>query len=187
VTVGLLALFAGCTPSPPGRDFALQDLLVNGDHYPSDWVLCEGPSNIMTNEGQEEGVFITFQTDAPVRVRAGEHVYRYASERKAAWHFRRFERTYFNDDGFYVLTPWTTPAELPYASAVANQSRFACAERSFGFEKTSCGFLGRYDEYLVFWAATMAAEGIPYMEYTELEVILRAIDQTMADHGLGQE
>jgi hypothetical protein len=181
----LIVLVAGCISSPPAREFAIQDLLINEDHYPSNWDLYEGPRNIPSNEGQEEGVYITFNTDAPVGVRSGEDVYRYDNERNAAWHFNRFVSDYFNDNSVYNQSPWTMPAELPYVSTVANQSRFACAEKSYG--KTICIFISQYGEFLVFATATIAAEGVGYMEFSELKVILQAIDQAMADHGLGQE
>lgn len=182
----LMVLVVGCASSPPERELAIRDLLIDEDHYPSDWVLCEGPDNKAANEGQEEGVFITFNTDAPVIVRSGEDVYRYGSQFKAAWHYGRFERQYFNDDSVYNLTPWSLPAELPYVSTIADQSRFACAEKEFGYRSTICIFIGQYEEYLVFSTATIEAEGVSYMEFSELQVILQAIDQAMADRGLGK-
>lgn len=183
----LMVLVVGCSSAPPARDFAIQELLIDEDHYPSDWVLCEGPGNKLANEGQEEGVYITFDTDAPVLVRSGEDVFRYASQRKAARHYDRFERDYFNDNSVYTLTPWTLPVELPYVSTVANQSRFACAKKEFGYRSTICIFIGQYEEFLVFATATIEAEGVDYMEFSELEVILKAIDQAKANHDLGQK
>lgn len=187
VVLGLLMLLSACQTSAPERGFAAQDLLIDEGVVPPGWSLYKGPTDILANEGQAAGAFITFHTDAPVIVRAGENVYQYASRRKAARHYARFERDYFNDDSVYNLTPWELPAELPYGSSVANQSRFGCAEKSFGYRSTICGFLGQYEEFLVFSTATVAAEGEQYMTMAELEPILRAIDQKMADQGLGQE
>ena len=187
VIVSLLVVAAGCSPATPGREFDTQDLLIDVDILPADWYLCEGPSKKGVNEGQEEGMYITFETQAPVIVRAGEDVFQYASQHKATRHFNRFEDDYFNDNSVYNLTPWMIPDELPFISTVADQSHFACAEKSFGYESTICIFLARYDEFLVFSTATIKAEGKEYMDFSELEVFLEAIDQTMADHGLGQE
>jgi hypothetical protein len=187
ILVGLIVVLTSCTTATPSREFYIQDLLISVDILPSNWYLCEGPGKKGVNEGQEEGVFITFETEAPVIVRAGEDVFRYSSQRKADRHFNRFKNDYFNDNSVYNLTPWAIPEELPFVSTVADQSHFSCALKSFGYESTICIYLAQYDEFLVFSTATVQAEGKKYMDFAELEFFLSAIDQEMADHGLGRE
>jgi len=177
----LLAIVAlsllGCQgePSTPAIDAA--ELLLGAAAYPPGWELCEsgkylaGEASPNLTEGAEEVAFQAFCFTMP-EARSGQRVYRFRDKRKAAGEYREFERVFFSGD-------WQIPDDLLRASEAANQWRVGCSDQRYQ-DETICFFLGQYEEYLVFFSATIVRQGQELVTTTELASLLREIDQKMA-------
>jgi hypothetical protein len=186
----LLAVFiSACGVSSPPRDFADADLLIGKSVMPDNWSMLEVSSKWLWNEGQEGGTYITFYaTNTTFLVRGGEDIYRFKNASRAAWHYKRFEREHFNDDRYYITTPWEVPEGFKFFKSLANQCRFACAGDNFslgtltGKTATICIYLAQYEEYLIFFSITIERDGVYYISVEEIAPILEAIDHKMGQY-----
>lgn len=93
--------------------------------------------------------------------------------------FKRVLPAEFNSGSIASLTPWEPPAELPYISPVAEQFHFACHLGKIKQTVQVCEALGQYENYLVRFHTHV---GPGYMTYKDIETILMAIDEIMAQH-----
>jgi hypothetical protein len=130
------------------------------------------------NNRQHSGASIWFAARTPDLRVAAHHVDRYKSERQAAKEFERMLPAWFNGSSIASLTPWEPPAELSYISPVAEQFHFACHLSAIKQPAQICQALGQYGNYLVDFHTHMSAD---HMTFEDLETILVAIDQLMAD------
>jgi hypothetical protein len=109
---------------------------------------------------------------------AYEKIYRMASMAVATREFERQIEVWFPTRGYW--SSWERPAEVAYESSVADRFRVACAHdtaRSNLAQK--CHFIGQYEEYLVWFSTDMSPD---YMTYEDLEHVLQAIDERMAQY-----
>jgi hypothetical protein len=188
--VGLLSLACWCSPGScflfhlldepaPQRHFGIEELLIDVSAFPADWHVDGPPAPEPHYDGaityQKEDIQIGFKADSPVHIAAGQVVYRFSARWKAAAAYSGQLRVLFANSAAAV-TPWETPEELPYESAVADQFHFACHRTTLG-PNTVCAALGQYEEYLVDFHTIMDTE---YMTFADLERILVAVDERMA-------
>jgi len=178
----------GCGASKQ-RNFADADLLIDESAMPNDWSLAERSYNMTVKEGQESGAYITFYyTGTSLFVRGGEDVYRYKNNKRAAWHYKRFETDHFNDASVYRTTPWQVPEGFHFSSSSSEQWRFACAGSNFtvgsitGNTSTVCIYLAQYDEFLVFFSITIERDGAIFISIEQIISILDALDQNMGQY-----
>jgi len=183
--LGFVVLLSACGRTPE-RNFSDQDLLVDVSVMPENWALLD-IYTMDNEEGEKSGKKITFyKTDTPYLVRAGQDVFRYSSIRRAAWHYRRLEEG-FNDNNPRT-TPWITPEELSFSSTVAEQWRFACADSTFspapefGKVRTICKYLAQYDEFLVYVTMTIRVDEQEMASLDDVYGFIEAVDQKMAQY-----
>jgi len=178
----LLLILGACSTQayPPERPFEIEQLLIDDSFFPSGWAIDpEGPfvppQAPLGGYNSIERIGLNFYVQNGVAI---EDIHRFRSKDESAEEFKRWQETRFSQRE--IDTPWTVPRELPYRSLVADQFYFACAQEG---GTPMCRFLGQYEEYLVLFNTQMSPRS---MSYTDVERILRAIDERMA-HYLGSE
>ncbi len=178
----LISLFiCSCSSSP--RNFKDTDLLIDQSVMPANWILIDTDSSVEP-EGQNSGAYITFQYEnTPYNIRGREKVFRYSDNVSAAWHYKRLESYYFNNDSVHFSTPWESPDGFEFSSSLAKQSRFACAE-DFGTSDNQisgkfCSYLAQYDEFLVFFSITRELKETSAITIEQITSIISSIDEKM--------
>jgi hypothetical protein len=177
----MLCLLCACT-STASKPADLRDLLVDASIFPQGWHIDPPQVQGMEDLGQVEGVDIQFLSDAPGLVAARQILLWYRDESSASKHFDELQLSWFNDSSVAALTPWVTPAQLPYRSAIANKSRFACSDNGIAGRATVCQFLAQYRAYVVIFHTIMTPENYAVkgqMTFPELQPILEEIDRRM--------
>ncbi len=170
----LVYLGTGCQPKIPTRDFTPRELLVDPSWFPSDWRVVSGPRDAIQNRRQIDGAYLALEIHEPFLL-AQHEIFRYSSKQEAHDEFtRQIPEEFFQAT---VIVPWRVPNELPYASPVADQFRFACAVINLKGRTLLCDALGQYDEYISTFSIAM---DLKYMTFTDLEYILKRIDERMA-------
>jgi hypothetical protein len=176
-----LLLLAGCSPipgptGPSPTPVKLESLLVELSSFPSDWEVYfsvrADPYVAVDN------IYVSFRaTDGSDLAHHAVYLYPDESSARQAW--------WSESRGFSSgrLTPWETPAELPYQSPVADQFRFFCADIDggpFGVSGvyTLCLAIARYGRYLSDFSTFLSPE---HMTWTDIERILQEIDRRMAE------
>jgi hypothetical protein len=179
------SILASCTRVPE-KSISDIDLLISLDAYPDEWEMYPKKDHLETDEGQESGAYVIFNNKDDLKmVRSGEDIYHYKSSKRAEFHYNRLRDTYFNDEGFYVTTPWEIPSDLSFISNIADDQKFACSGSNFslgsqtGNSRTICSYLARYQEYIVSVNTTVEAEGKTYMTIEQLQSIIEKIDKKM--------
>ena len=172
-----------CLPSvplAPERDFAIEYLLLDLSVFPEGWYVNRSAGPTPSGDGAilaEDSIEISYKANGPVLFTAMQEVYRFRSVEWAAQEYRDQLPILFNNNSAAMLTTWELPNELPYQSLAAAQSHFACGQSEIT-NQWGCRFLGQYDEYLVIFSTFIGEE----MTYTDLDQILKAIDERMANY-----
>ena len=180
ITATLLS--AGCTGKIPQRNFTTRDLLIDLSVFPDGWQVSVPPSSPTERLVQIGSSQIEFQASADPLIGAIHSVFRFNGERAADARFDRMLPSWFNSSSVFSITPWQTPAQLPYHSPTSDKSRFACHDTSAGGRATICQFMAQYDEYIIVFHTVMTPEDMQprsYMTFADLERILKAIDELM--------
>jgi hypothetical protein len=190
--LGLLALACLCSPGScflfhifedpaPERLFEIEELLIGVSAFPADWRVASPAAPEPHYDGaittQREDIQIGFKANSPALLVAGHRVYRFGASWKAAAAYSEQLPVQFNSNSVASLTPWESPEELPFESAVADQFHFACHVDAIGTPATVCLAMGQYQEYLVLFHTIMDTD---YMTFADLERILVAVDERMA-------
>jgi hypothetical protein len=183
-TVLFLLTLIGCvsssptvTLSPSPSAIALTRLLIDTSALPDGWYVSRGPEEYPEQQGQEDSVYVGFNTktfESPTL----HIVLHYKNSEYASKKYKQYLPAYFNSVG--RLTPWELPATLRYQSEIADQSQSACAN----FQTTSdtakrytkCVTMTQYEKYISIFI-TYISEGA--MNYADLENTLQAIDKRM--------
>jgi len=180
-------LLAACGKAPE-RDFATYELLVERSVMPNHWEIVEYAEEMLVNEGQEDGSYITFQKkDVDYFARTGEDIYRYGSVSKAKWHFKRFVNLHLNKNA-YDLTEWETPVWFHSEPNNTDNWRFACVKHQNGIPLDSsenrivCRYIAQYEEYLVTAIITKAIDGQVMIEDKDAEEFIIEIDQKIGEY-----
>jgi len=182
-------LLTGCAYSPPERDFADVDLLINVNDMPEGWAEAEFTENYpYSKEGAENLALRYFYfTSTTYLVKAGEDVYHYRNARAAYLGYKSIEDLYMTQRAS-DLTPWETPPEFVFSTALADRWRFACAYNSFapsaefGSRSRICRYLAQYEEFVVDFGVTMEVDGIIFITLEEITDVIETIDQTMGEY-----
>jgi hypothetical protein len=175
----LLAIY--CFKGFQKRGFTTSDLLIDSSTFPVGWQVS-AVSSPTERLGQIGGSQIEFRASVPILVGAVQSVFRFRSSASAASRFDRMQPSWFNSNSVSSITPWVVPGQLPYYSAVADKSRFACHDTDVGGRATICQFMAQYNEYIVIFHTVMTPEDMQpqsYMTFASLERILKAIDERM--------
>ncbi len=168
---------------PPA--FPIEELLLDESVFPEGWQAGErtfDPRQRLPAEQIALGFYINWCPDASLG--AGHEVYRFFDgPRCAALGYQK------QIPGWFAPTqawgPWEVPAELPYQSPVADQFRFGCSVDQ-GSSVQTCEAAGQYEAYVVRFGTSIDREHPECMSFTDLERILKAIDERMAFY-LGKE
>lgn len=173
------------TPSPTvtlrERDFGLEESLIDESIPPSGWSVSRQPHPIQVEWGQEDSRGIEFQLTSGYRM--GHEVYQYRNEQAAAGRYQRYSPGVFGSAE--RLTPWEVPEGLTYRSKVADQFRFACADfRDYpDIRFRHCAAMGQYEELVsVFYVSVLPDEMDDYMTLSDLERILKTVDERIAHY-----
>lgn len=157
------------------------DLLIDLSTMPSNWYMVstsqEPPSDYFHYESGAD-IWFNGNTNKDLIV-AAHRVYQLKSESRAAKAFEHLLSVEFNNQSAVSVTPWKTPSELPYHSAVADRFHFACHIADMNGKSEICEAIGQYDNYLVIFH-THITPG--YMTYQDLSTILKSIDERMANY-----
>jgi hypothetical protein len=97
------------------------------------------------------------------------NIYRYPSIRKAIVEYASYAKRMVDDETRNV---WIQPKELIYSSSTADEMQIACGD----WMERRCGMRARYQEYVIFFTASMGKE----MTYTEFEKIVIYLDQQIS-------
>lgn len=173
---GFLIEALGIEYHAPRRGFSIEDLLLGESVLPEGWEAGGKPFDPQDGLPAEQIAVTFFRHRCPDYSLVASHdAYRFLSgTRCAEMAYRRKSRVWFAlREGWGA---WEVPAALPYQSPVADEFRFNCYNREDGGAQ-SCQALGRYDEYIVRFRATMSSQ---CMTFTDLERVLIAIDERMA-------
>lgn len=182
VVAGLLAScrwFILCGPSSTRPvDPAL--LLIETSDFPPGWTVWESgkyDENPNLTEGAEEVAFVSFHFTEP-SAWAGQHIYRYCGEGRAAWEWEH--NVYIGKDLPGPEEWWQIPEELRQIDIRADQWFIGCTDRWFR-EEMGCEFRARYGEYLVGFGATIAIKGREVMTIAQFASILGRIDRKIVE------
>lgn len=166
------------------------DLMLDVSPFPEEWERCIGPTqqpeHLPPERGAREFWFVGFCPTGSKRFEQGidgaEHdVFRYGDTLEAG---RMFYLTFWRDkfSNKYTISPWSVPQGWSYESETADHFRFACAEvEAFDLGRivTHCTALAQYSEFISVFGTSVDPS---YMTLEDLEPILIAIDERMAEH-----
>lgn len=159
-------LLLGCywQQCAPERSFHVLDWMIPAAFFSSDAKVSEmmissegageteqGSQNIFWDNGNGIAIY---------------HIYRYATERKAVGQYDRIRRGMVNDGTKY---PWIYPDAFTFSSSSADEIFIACGT----WTEKRCGMLARYQEYVIFFNATMDEK----MSYSDFEKIMIYLDE----------
>ncbi len=108
----------------------------------------------------------------PDNLIANHSVHRHSSADWAAKRFLREREREFVTSG-HQYGPWEVPDALTYRSPIADQYYVACEVRTGTY--SMCKMIAQYEEYYVYFKTDMV------LTFQELEGVLRAIDERMAE------
>ncbi|MBC7264520.1 MAG: hypothetical protein H5T64_09245 [Chloroflexi bacterium] len=153
----------------------MRDLMVDATPFPPDWRVVRGPEpqpERSSLDWGDENLSVGLQPTGD-RGFASHYVFKFRNEAAAMYgHFWILRQG--------VLFPShresKIPAEWTYRSPIADDWRFACVDYGQG-KRMWCAAMARYDEYISVLNTTVSSE---YMTLKDLEGILRAIDERMA-------
>lgn len=178
-----LALMFSCVviygqPKTRAQPVNIYDLMVDVSAFPQGWYVEFGPSHPPPGKhlrGENEGLYVQFGARG-FDARAMHVVCRYQNDLQATVSF------YVDNEfpkGDFVVTPWAVPEEWSYASTVADRFKFACAELDVLGLFTNCTAVAQYDEYISVFRTHVSSK---YMTLEDLERVLKAIDERVAQH-----
>ena len=154
----------------PDRSFPVEVLLIDESVFPPGWQAdITGPSSPpnapLDHYDSIERIELFFYAHGSV---AFQEIHRFASVRGAAREFEHRRSIFFPSEA------WVVPVELAYQSPTADRFYLACSvERAIPM----CRAIWQYEEYFVRFNTHMSPE---FMTYSDLERVLRAIDERMA-------
>ena len=188
ILVLLCNLLTGCQTTKQ-RDFSDTDLLIDEQVMPENWGFLESAaSKELFREGEVSGARIIFQAEnSPYYiVRGGEEVYRYSSNSRASWHYKRLSKAFLTPN--IAGEAWSKTDEIEFVSSWADQQVIACQEKEsifwaeLGGYRKMCKYFAQYDEYIISFGITTSVEGQEYITMEEVERIIEAIDQKVGAH-----
>lgn len=154
----------------PDRGFPIEALLIDESAFPPGWKASAvgprpPPSAPLGYYDSIDRVELFFYVDSGV---AFHEIHRFESVRGAVREFKRQMVISFPSE------TWIVPVELPYQSPTADQFYLACsAQRAIPM----CRAIWQYEEHFVRFNTHMSPDS---MTYSDLERVLRAIDERMA-------
>lgn len=165
------------TRTPP---VDMGDLLIDVSVFPRGWHVSFGPRSTPERErGERESLYTEFSYEGlePGVVGACHKVFRYRNELNVAAVYSPFLQDEFSNS--YMVTPWAVPEQWEYESPIADRFEFACGEVDILGSIWRCEAVAQYDEYISVFYTLVPPE---YMTLQDLERILVAIDELMANH-----
>ncbi|MBC7264515.1 MAG: hypothetical protein H5T64_09220 [Chloroflexi bacterium] len=165
-------------PKTRAQPVNMYDLMVDVSAFPQGWDVEFGPSHPPPRKhlrGESEGLYVQF-------ARGFDHgamhiVCRYTNDLTATVSF--YVDNEFPNLREAMITPWAVPEGWSYESPVADRFKFACAELEILGRFRSCSAVAQYGEYISVFRSKVSPE---YMTLQDLERILKAIDERMAQH-----
>jgi hypothetical protein len=170
-----IACISSCiSPSHP----PVEQLLVDTSMFPEGWSVSQvgprpDPAAPFSRIKSVDRTSLSFYAPGGG---AFEAIQRFENTREAKKEFARKKRQVFRLTDFN--TPWEVPEELAYESPIADEFHYACSWQ-LGASWPDCAYIARYGTYFVHFHTDMLPG---YMSYTDLETIVEAIDERMADH-----
>jgi hypothetical protein len=162
----------------PTPAFPIQDLLLDESAFPEGW-RADRPFD-PEHRIPAEQIARDFHTNGchPLMVGAGQEVYHFYGGADSA-------SEAYPGEVAYWLSPnwgdWSIPPELSYESRVADQFRIGCyTDEDFHWRR--CVALSQYEEYVVRLNVRLDPEHPECVSFTDLEQILIASDERMAEH-----
>jgi hypothetical protein len=150
----------------PDRNFHVRDWELSADFFP-DGALVKHISATSDGSGEKErGSQTIFWSNGG----ALYSIMRYPSNQKAIFQYE-FEVDHMAD--FRTKIPWEEPAQLTFYSTQADKTQIACGK---GIQGTDCRFVGRYQEYVVYFASSID-EGMTFQDF---EKILEYLDEQIS-------
>jgi hypothetical protein len=168
------------------REFEIAELLLDAQVFPAGWHVSQGPRQYGEDRAGKDNRYIEFSSRNATK-HSMHMIFQYQDDSAASYWYAEYLPAEFRSA--LRLTPWETPIDLQYQSHVADQFRFACADFQYADADgnlnryTRCTAMAQYDEYVSVFFTYISLES---MTYSDLERILKAIDERMA-HYLGKE
>lgn len=173
-------------PKKRAQPVNMYDLVVDVSAFPQGryWHQVSGPLPPPERKrlrDEDKGLYATFGWGAYEM--AQHEVLYYKNELQATFSFytlNEFPR--FKE----MVTPWAVPEGWTYRSPVADRFKFACCEieteimRGRMRQISSCTAVAQYDEYISIFTTPVSPTAPMTLE--DLERVLRAIDERMAQH-----
>ncbi len=153
----------------PERDFHVLELELPSSLFPEEFQITPFDRSSEGN-GEIERASQSVFWDNGNRL-AGYDVNRYSSIKEA---IHVFDSDYKQMLDSETKNAWIRPKELTYTSSTADQFQVSCGDWS----GRRCGMLARYQEYEIFFSATMDDK----MTYADFEKIVVYIDKQISSH-----
>lgn len=175
IGVALVLAIGGCLLSRfvhrhPERPCSVVSLVLDAVPFPARVdARADAPRSPLHNSPRESAGLTIYFTGGI----ANHEVYQTSSTAIAARQFRHEEKAQFSTAKNYG--PWQTPEILTYRSPIADQYHVACGTVDNIY---MCITLAQYEEYYVWFHTHISSDGL---HVEDLEPILRAIDERMAD------
>jgi hypothetical protein len=169
------------TATPEPLSFQLGELLLETSSLPAGWRVSDRGSDFGYNQGQDEDRYIEFTTES-FKSPTIHIIFLYRDEEYAVDKFKQYLPAHF--DSAFRVTSWEVPSELNYQSEVADQFQFGCADfqnaSDTSKQYTNCVVMGQYDRIVSVFSTYISPDAMS--SYTDLEMVLQAIDKRMAEH-----
>lgn len=164
--IDIRELLLGCywQQCAPERDFHVLDWEIPVAFFSSDAKVSEMMvSSEGTGESERGSQNIFWDNGNGIAI---YQIYRYPTESKAISQYDRIHKGMV-DDG--TKFPWSYPEAFNFTSSNADEIFIACGT----WAEKRCGMLARYQEYVIFFNATMDEK----MTYSEFEKIMIYLDE----------
>lgn len=182
-----LQVTGGSGPIPNATPaFAIEKLLLDESAFPEGWEAGKPWDPEVRISAEQIGVFFRKDRCPSYSLSAHHEIYRFfEGAQSASDGFARETMVWFASDDAWGWGTWQESTSLQYQSSVADQYRLACrANEDSG--RAMCRALGQYQGYIVIFDAEMNPHYPDCMSLADLQQILIAIDERMAEY-LGKD
>jgi hypothetical protein len=161
------------------RAFDISDLFLSLDVFPENWqevgeIRPMGPDSSI-GIGDPDDAYISYSIQkAPNNI---AYYYVYWNE-YTGWAEQWFDRaldTGFSDNRVSIAVPWSTPDELSYRSAHADQFHVACATLEMVRRSEVCKVIVRYEEFGVEFHSGIRPETLTLEEFNDIVCRIDAV------------
>jgi len=151
----------------PQRDFHVLDWEIPANLFPKGAIVSD-ISTPSEGHGEIEGGGQDINIGDGIAV---YEIYRFPSAGRAISDFNRMKKSMFDPE---TGIEWKTPADVTFSSPTADDLYIACGY----FYQYRCELAARYQEYAIFFGATINDK----MTYAEFEKVLFYLDEQISSH-----